>query len=71
MTANPNCYFGDHDWSTNGYCHCGAFNPGWLSYQAFEKAQREGRACQDHYHRTAEAHAACRKPVRYPEGEEA
>lgn len=56
------CHFGDHPWATNGYCPwCGAFNGGWLAYQAYEKAEREGRAHFGHYHRSIETKLACRR----------
>ena len=61
---NPDCHFGDHYYLANGHCRdCNAFNGGWLQYMAIEKAQREGRHHGDHFHRTAEAATACRRPT--------
>jgi hypothetical protein len=60
-SADADCHYGDHFWQTNGYCsNCHAFNAGWLQYQAYEKAEKDGRAHFGHYHRTLEAKARCR-----------
>lgn len=62
------CEIGDHEYDTNGYCRdCASFSGGVLAYQRYEKAQREGRACDDHFHKTLAAKAACRTPVKYPD----
>ena len=64
---NADCHYGDHDFERNGRCrHCDAFNGGWLAWQAQEKAERLGLTHGDHFHRTPEAKAACRREIRYP-----
>jgi hypothetical protein len=69
--ADADCHYGDHYWKDNGYCsNCGAFNAGLLSWKQVEKAEREGRACDDHFHRTLAAKAACKTPVKHPAPED-
>lgn len=71
MYAAADCHYGDHPYQANGYCsNCGKFNGGWLAWQAMEKAEREGRACEDHFHRTLEVKNACTTPVKHPAPEE-
>ena len=59
---NPECHYGDHYWQDNGQCRdCSAFNGGMLQWAAVEKAEREGRHHGDHFHRTIEKAASCRR----------
>ena len=61
---SADCHYGDHRYGGGATCQeCGRFNAGLLSWFGVEKAQREGRHHGDHYHRTADAAAACRRPT--------
>ncbi len=66
--GDPGCWeTGDHNWFANGWCEsCGAFSGAGLAYGRYMKAEREGRACEDHFHKTVAAKDACRKPLRHP-----
>ena len=66
---NADCHYGDHDYQNNGWCKwCSSFNGAWLSYQRYEKAANEGRACEDHFHKTIFAKQTCKR--QYMEEEE-
>ena len=62
IERNAECHYGDHSWQANGRCsNCDKFNGGILQWNAFEKAEREGRAHWGHYHRTIERKLACKR----------
>ena len=43
LDRDASCHYGDHIFARNGYCtNCYEFSGGWLQYQRFEKAEREG-----------------------------
>lgn len=70
----PRCYEGgEHEVEANGFCaDCGKFF-WWGLYEAkMAKAVKEGRHCDDHFHKTVAGKQACTTPERYPyvEGEE-
>lgn len=61
--ADADCHYGDHFYKgRSAQCsHCGYLNAGLLAYYRYAKAAREGRAHSDHYHKTLEAAAKCKK----------
>ena len=62
------CHYGDHEYGTGAVCkHCYHFNGGLLQWFRFEKADREGRAHVDHFHRTPGAAALCRYKTGRPQ----
>ena len=65
----PTCEVCDHRYGNTGAtCQdCGEVNGGLLAWFRFEKAEREGRACVDHFHRTQAAKDRCKTPKKYPD----
>lgn len=66
VATNPDCYYGDHTWSGAVCTRCGKVNGALLSWFRYEKAEREGRAHGDHFHRTLDAKAVCTRPTDEP-----
>lgn len=62
MSISADCHFGDHRYAGAVCSDCGRFDAALLSWLRFEKAEREGRDHGDHFHKTLDAKARCRRP---------